>query len=425
MGEERTERFVPYERVSPGFEALYVGEKPPDVPEGADQVVALETDDDGNVLRRWSVWTWTFLGQEADWDADILHINRMQEALGPLDDETRRIRAHIGSLVPCDAGFPVTVEELLAAIGAGRLPRRRFHNGCFCALMSPPYRGTQPGHVEAVRAIEEILTTYLAGAAADELLARFPDAEGFIRRAYRWLGPAPELTRTQRLMIKRMLLPFEFFTKRSEDYRRVNRNCFEDGGRGFEIDAEISRLEGLPRIHPRHEEAYREALDTIEDPDQRELYRVCGSMAYGIYGLSDCHHSMFRWIENWVYGIGTGRWGIPARETGTERRRLERALFGYCLALDRWLAGRSMQFLLLDLAHVDLGFDPKNEILRVYAHLGEEPTPVRTWLAACLWRTLYRNMGGLTSHEALVGRAGALGVSVREWIDRASAEDTT
>ena len=47
-------------------------------------------------------------------------------------------------------------------------------------------------------------------------------------------------------------------------------------------------------------------------------------------------------------------------------------LFGYALGLDKWLMRVPMQFLLLDLGHVDLGFDARNNILRVYACLGEE-----------------------------------------------------
>jgi hypothetical protein len=83
-----------------------------------------------------------------------------------------------------------------------------------------------------------------------------------------------------------------------------------------------------------------------------------------------------------------------------------------------------MQFLLLDLGHVDLGFDPKNEVLRVYAYLGEERTPVKEWLAACLWfnltlmppASLYKWGHG---HKQLLEPANAQGISVREWMDAA------
>ena len=80
-----------------------------------------------------------------------------------------------------------------------------------------------------------------------------------------------------------------------------------------------------------------------------------------------------------------------------------------------------MQWLLLDLGHIDLGFDPKNEILRAYAYLGDK-TPVKEWLAACLWYTLVLerpaslyNWG--RRHRELVEIAQTKGLSVREWMN--------
>jgi hypothetical protein len=84
-----------------------------------------------------------------------------------------------------------------------------------------------------------------------------------------------------------------------------------------------------------------------------------------------------------------------------------------------------MQFVLLDLGHIDLGFDPKNEVLRVYAYLGEK-TPVKEWLAACLWYNLMYNdlynkpsswNAGLIRHKNLLEVAEQAGISVREWMD--------
>ena len=80
-----------------------------------------------------------------------------------------------------------------------------------------------------------------------------------------------------------------------------------------------------------------------------------------------------------------------------------------------------MQFLLLDLGHVDLGFDLKSEILRVYAYLGDR-TSVKEWLAACLWYTLVLerpaslyNWGH--RHKSLLEQADATGISVRAWMN--------
>ena len=64
--ETKASGFVPYELLTPGFEAVYTGEKRTE----PDQ----EADKDGNVYGRWSVWTWR---QEAsEWDERIGRIVR-------------------------------------------------------------------------------------------------------------------------------------------------------------------------------------------------------------------------------------------------------------------------------------------------------------------------------------------------------------
>ena len=339
----------------------------------------------------------------------------MQMRLGPLDDKIRQVRAHIGSLVLCDNGVPVTIDELLDAIGRGQLSMPSFHNGCWRCHWGE--RSTQPFQEESMKAIYEVLTGYLAGEPKEKLIGRFPYARGFINRSHEWLGPATELTKSQKLMMERMLLPFEYFTGRNPDYGVVNTNCFEEGGRGVQIDEEISTMEGLPRIYMDYLPEYRENLSKISDPRKKELYRICCHIAHGIHGLSDCHHNTFRYIETWIYGIGTGKFKIPTRRSGAERERLGQLLFGYVLGLDKWLLDIPMQLLFLDLGHIDLGFDPKNEILRVYAYLGEK-TPVKEWHAACLWHSLSNNPhGGIHRHEELLERASQMGISAHEWMD--------
>jgi hypothetical protein len=419
---EKRVRLVPYEMLKPGWEAVYTGEKSDEPIDKIEIIWKVFTDGKGNVIKKWSTWTWTFPGQEADWDEEIKHINGMQANLRSLSDEVRKIRAHITSLIPCEAGFPVTVDEILDAIGKGRLPDKPFHAGCWAAGMWWNNRNTQHGQPESIQIIEDILRGYLEGKGRKDLLKRFPHAEGVINHTYEWLGPRKKLTHLQELMIERMLLPFDYFTRRNPDYVEVGKESFEEGGRGVEIDKEIERLADLPNINVEWSE-YCRLRDSITDPDKKELYRLCRSIRSSVYGLSDCSHQTFRFIENWVWGIGSGKLGgIPTRIKGTERTRLGRLLFGYVLALDKWLTGIPMQFLLLDLGHIDLGFDPKNEILRAYAYLGEERTPIKEWLVACLWHNLMYNSivgnpGGLVRHKDLLELASRKGISLREWID--------
>jgi hypothetical protein len=431
VSETKKARLVPYDMVSPGFEAVYVDDAEPWPSDpGEDSPTAVVADEAGNVIKQWSVWTWTWPGQSDQWNDEIRHINEMQTRLGPLDDNTRQIRAHIGSLVLCDSGVPVTIDELLNAIGRGKLSEPSFHNGCWPGSLWWEARGTQPRQVESMRTIHAVLTGYVAGKPEEDLIERFPHAVGFINRAYDWLGPVSELTRLQQLMMERMLLPFEFFTKVTlsagmgdiVQLKAVMKDCFGEGGRGAQLDAEIAELAGLPKIQP----YYKGDLDFIEDEQKRELYKLCGYIAHGLHTLCDCHHSSFRWIETWIHGIGTGRVDIPTRKAGTERERLARLLFGYALGLDKWLLGKPMQFVLLDLGHVDLGFDPRNEILRVYAYLGEEKTPVKEWLAACLWYNLAGggNPRDMVIQESLLEQAQQFGITTREWMDSVLQNDS-
>lgn len=425
---------VPYNMVTPGFEAVYTGKASSSNDEKVELITTITTDEEGNEIRKWPVIPWTFPGQEKEWDKEIHCINSMQKALGELDENTRRIRAHIASLVPCDSGFPVTVDELLNAIGKGELDTPSFHNGCWCPGMWWRQKTTQPQHMKSMKIIHTIIMDYLSGNSRENAIIKFPGALKFINRTYDWLGPISELQEYQKLMIQRMLLTVDFFTKTDytiplfldssklkRDEKRA-KELFGEDGLGSRLDMNISEKAGLPKIYPRWEQEYLKTLEHLTDPKKKELYITCCALCSGVYTLSDCHHNTFRYIEGWIHGIGTGRLQIPARKAGTEKNRLKQLLFGYVLGLDKWLVGIPLQFLLLDLGHIDFGFDPKNEILRVYAYLGEQQTPVKKWLAACLWHNLMNCSiggypGGLIRHKDLLERAAEAGIMLREWMD--------
>jgi hypothetical protein len=421
--------FAPYEMLTPGFEAVWTGKKLEEgtelkkVGESKDEAGSVLqegefADDDGNIFYKWSLWSFTF--DESAWDDKIRHINKMQRKLGPLSDDTRRIRAQIASLVHCDNGFPVTADQILEAIGKGKPPDEFFHAGCWHSLGT---RTTQPRQVEVMRIIEDTLLKYLEGTPSRELISKYPYARGFIKRTYDWLGPANKLNEVQHLLLKRLLLPFDFLTKRNEDHRKIHQLCYVEGSGGFKLDDEISEAAGLPDIHVDYAD-YQKNAESLTDDSKRKLYRIAYTLRWGLPELSDCHHATFRKLERWIYGIGTGEPEIPTRIKGTERKRLREFIFGYALALDKWLSDIPMQFLLLDLGHIDLGFEVKNEILRVYAHLGEERTPIKEWLAACLWHNFcYNTTGGWEfgilnkRHREFYTETSAKGIKVDEWIN--------
>lgn len=426
-------QFVPYGMLTPGFEAVWTGRKLEEgvklkkVGESKDEAGSVLqkgefADNKGNIYYKWSLWSFTV--DESAWDDKIRYINKMQEKLGPLDDDTRRIRAQIAGLVHCDSGFPVTADQLLDAIGHGKLPEDAFHSGCWHSMGTS---GTQPRQQESMAVIEEALLRYLDGKPAEELISKYPFARGFIERTYEWFGPLDKFTDVQRLMLKRFLLPFDSYTGRGKNREKLYEKSYDEGGEGYKLDDEIAKAAGLPNIHAEWRD-YKKNMESLEDEAKKKLYRIAYTMRFGLPDICDCHHATFRKLERWLYGIGTGEPEIPTRIKGSERKRIRELIFGYALALDKWLLGIPMQFLLLDLGHIDLGFDPRNEILRVYAHLGEERTPVKEWLAACLWHNMcYNTTGGWEfgilnkRHREFYEETAAKGVRVDEWINSVQA----
>ena len=440
---KKKDELVPYDQVSPGFEAAYTGETSATPVQESQGVSTLYSDEDGNLISQWCTIPWIFPNEdgewkEGEWDDTVKHLRDMQIKLGPLTDSIRLIRAHITGLTPCDSGLPVTVDEVLFAIARGKLERSSFKNGCLCSSMGCQLKTSQPGQMASIRTIHAVLNAYLAGEPGQNIVQSHPEAAGFINRSDQWLGAVSELSKVQRKMLNRVLLTLDFFTKLSysgtdpqsslegsalQDMEALGKDLFYDeNGRGARLDAEIADQAGLPKIYPRWNPEFKKTLDKLEESGKKELYKVCCAIAAGVQTLSDCHHNTFRYIEGWINGIGTGRLGIPTRKAQTEKQRLGHMLFGYALGLDKWLMRVPLQFLLLDLGHIDLGFDPRDNILRVYACLGEERTPVKEWLAACLWYTLVHNQqGGLigsftSSHTDLIQQCKDKGVIVHEWL---------
>ncbi|MHC4648952.1 MAG: hypothetical protein ACYTBJ_26155, partial [Planctomycetota bacterium] len=295
---KKKDTLVPYDQVSPGFEAVYTGETSSTPVRKSEMISTLYSDENGNLISQWSTIPWTVPNEEGQWAEDqwdntVKHLHKMQSKLGPLTDSIRLLRCHITGLIPCDSGLSVTVDELLFAIARGKLERSSFKNGCLCSGMGSQLKTSQPHQMESFKTIHAILNAYLAGEPGENAVKAHPEAAGFINRSYEWLGVVSQLSKVQRKMLDRMLLTIDFFAKVSvhaaathtqyslegaelQDIEALGKDLFsyESGlgasarpsGRGPRLDAEISELAGLPKIHPEWDHpAYQEALDTLKD----------------------------------------------------------------------------------------------------------------------------------------------------------------
>ncbi|MHA1339306.1 MAG: hypothetical protein ACTSO2_04895, partial [Promethearchaeota archaeon] len=437
---ENLPKFVPYDELLPGFEAVYIPKKWKVVNKRGQPSLRF-IDKNGNKVEKWSVWTWVFPHQwpkENEWwmHEEINIINSMQLRLGELSDDIRKIRSHIGSLVLCHERVPLSINEILRSIGKLKLVPDIKKAGCWPGGMgdygdlSLQKYSEKEATIE-IQIIEKIILGYLFGQEKELLIKDHPYAKGFIERIYFWLGPREKLQEWQELLLKRMLLPFEFFSRRNKNYWEVRRLCFERGRVGHQMDQKICEIVGLPEIPAALDknawDVYNENLHLIKDPTKRKIYEIVFTIARGLYGLSDCHHNKYRIIENWIHSIGTLETSIRERIHGTERRRLGQILFSYAFGLDKWLLGVPMNFILLDLGYIDLNFDIKTPLMYIYESLGPK-TAVKQWLVACLWYNLcYNSMGGLENFDAPMEPkykeiheiANNYGLSWREWMDMA------
>ena len=100
---------VPYDQVSPGFEAVYTGETSSTPVHENEMISTLYSDENGNLIRQWCTIPWTFPDKEdgwkeGEWDDTVKHLHTMQSELGPLTDSIRLLRCHITSLIRKDPG---------------------------------------------------------------------------------------------------------------------------------------------------------------------------------------------------------------------------------------------------------------------------------------------------------------------------------
>ncbi|MHC4574959.1 MAG: hypothetical protein ACYS76_12655, partial [Planctomycetota bacterium] len=64
---KKKDELVPYDQVSPGFEAAYTGETSSTPVHENEMITTLHSDENGNLIRQWSTIPWTFPDKEDGW----------------------------------------------------------------------------------------------------------------------------------------------------------------------------------------------------------------------------------------------------------------------------------------------------------------------------------------------------------------------
>jgi len=422
----KKEELVPYELVSPGFEGIYQGTKDRSALEDwmiNDDDLFIGSDKSGNLYIKYSFWTLSYKPDQ--WTNEIKIFNEIQESLGELDDTTRYIRSAIGSLVICDQGIPTTIDQLLDFIGSNYYDEKRlFHLGCW---MSSGKRSTQPDWQRSMAHIEKVLVNFLRGMSINDQINQLDGfMEGFIQRFYSWFPSRGNLEELQELLLNRILESFPYLTHGIDNFKKMMKDVFEIGGKGWIIDEQIRKLEDLPPITGIKWLEVQEYLKSINDPKKKQRFQIICYITgdFFLSGLSTCHHNLFRFLESILYKIGTMTNNqITNRVHGTERKRLGNLLFGYILGLNSWLLKKPLDILLLDLGYLDLGFNPRNEILRVYAYLADNRNPIKEWLVGSMWHQLMFNevnlprTPGLISHKDMLELANKHNLNLFEWME--------
>jgi hypothetical protein len=99
-----------------------------------------------------------------------------------------------------------------------------------------------------------------------------------------------------------------------------------------------------------------------------------------------CSTLFFGHIDHQLASIGVGQ-TVPPTDVEQERKRIRDAVTNYVHVLGSWLARRTTE--------EAVGIWPPCEDIahRVYDVLGD-PTPVKCWLVACLWKKVTEDPAG-------------------------------
>ncbi len=361
---------APYGDVRPGYEIGMSAAAPQAAENFGDE------GDERYEVCLWNIW---HKGDDPAESDDLKRkINDMQLALGLLDDDVRFVRIQITCFQRCFLTFPRNIDLLLRGIADGR-PDLDAGISCeppWAADMRPLLRYRRSGNLgresksarlhhlqgvspledtwqQRIRAYQTCLVWWVASGDMSLLKAQpGMDAE-VAERVYRLLGPPTTL---KSLYVQKFAATLGFWGIPSP----------VDFGERFGTRTVVTE--------PLADAIRRELGDREDD---------VGELIAGIDDHGSCHHAFFRHVDHVLAHTGAGG-PVELPGAGDERKRITSAITNYVHAIGSWLAGRSRD-------DADEAWEAGANITqRVYDTLGES-TPVKRWLAACLWMKLGEN----------------------------------
>ena len=338
-----TTRLVDYGSVAPGFELLIENKE----------------------ARAWGSWWNVKLTDDPDaWDAEIVALNAMQQALGELAPEQRLIRAHVAEFCRYHPTFPGSVALLCREIGSGRLVESGAlgceGRGLLAALGCRDADSSASQHREVHQRYARALEGWLAGDRSEEAVqakvaaflgARTEDKEAFTSELVAALtSECPSRAALKALCEQRCLA--------ARDEALLDPPCPKPFG--------CFRCEGVAWLAPRPE---------------------CGCAEAMILDASL---------------LCTGDAGDRGSMVKEARRFVEEYILAYALAINAWLEGAALEVTWPDHAHFLSAPGAQKIATEVHAVLGNG-SPAKGWLAGCLLKTVSGNQRWHAGTELLDG----------------------
>jgi hypothetical protein len=349
--------FAPYEKTQPGYELVSAAVCEPGLLGGMFE----DAGEDYFQVPLWDLWDRR--GDPAASDPQKQRINEMQRSLGALSEDARLIRIQIACLDRCYFTFPANVDLVLGSIADGKpnLDARiscepPWNNSLLPLLRRRRKQVAQDAAVlEArcarVRAYIAILSGWAEEHDPADLEHAVPEYVELARRIYRQLGAPSTL---KQLYVQKLvwMLGLWAYPARYTPER-------------WERHSKMAKVYG--ELIPRELNGAQDTISPLIDRNDDN---------------GSCHHSFFRHIDHQMALIGGGG-DLPG--AGEERRRIHGAITNYVHVLGSWLARRSI-------AETVAIWPACGEVVApVYQVLGE-PTPLKRWLVACLWKRLQDHM---------------------------------